>query len=368
MQKMAILVVSVVVMLWASLAAGMERVQLSATGKSFVLADSKAPFVPWGLNYGCTHKLIEEYWEDDWKTVTTDFADMKRMGANVVRIHLQVGHFMESADKPNEKSLKQLERLTQLAEETGLYLDLTGLSCYRTADNPKWYDDLEEKPRWAVQARFWDAVAARCEKSPAIFCYDLMNEPIVAGGKRKPGEWLSGKPLGGLDFVQFISIDQGDRKRDQIAREWIIALREAIRGRDKRHLITVGMLPWVPGWGHLSGFIPETVAPELDFLSVHIYPESPHPADAMKALKLVATGKPVVIEETFPLSCNAAELKIFLLESRALASGWMGHYAGETPEILRTMKKAWKITVPQSLMLDWLDVFREMKAEMKAKP
>jgi len=41
-----------------------------------------------------------------------------------------------------------------------------------------------------------------------------------------------------------------------------------------------------------------------------------------------------VIEETFPLSCSASDLKAFLLESRTLACGWMGHYSGETPEEL----------------------------------
>ena len=30
-----------------------------------------------------------------------------------------------------------------------------------------------------MQARFWEAVAATCRNRPAVFCYDLMNEPIV---------------------------------------------------------------------------------------------------------------------------------------------------------------------------------------------
>ena len=76
------------------------------------------------------------------------------------------------------------------AEKTGIYLDITGLACYRKKDVPKWYDDLSEKDRWDVQARFWEAVAARCANSPAIFCYDLMNEPVVAGRARAPGDWL----------------------------------------------------------------------------------------------------------------------------------------------------------------------------------
>ena len=46
-----------------------------------------------------------------------------------------------------------------------------------------------------MQARFWQAVAARCAASPAVFCYDLMNEPVVPGGKGKDSV-DSGEPLG----------------------------------------------------------------------------------------------------------------------------------------------------------------------------
>src|SRR5207244_8206150 len=62
--------------------------------------------------------------------------------------------------------------------------------------------------------------------------------------------------------------DPAGRPREQIARDWIRTLSAAIRKQDKNHLITVGMLPWDPKWRHLSGFVPQTVAPELDFISV----------------------------------------------------------------------------------------------------
>ena len=44
---------------------------------------------------------------------------MKDLGANVVRVHLQLGKFMMDADRPNEKSLDRLGRLLTLAERTG---------------------------------------------------------------------------------------------------------------------------------------------------------------------------------------------------------------------------------------------------------
>ena len=113
---------------------------------------------------------------------------------------------MLGPDKPNPEALDKLARLVRLAEQTGLYLDVTGLACYRKADVPAWYDALSESKRWQAQAQFWDAIAARCANSPAIFCYDLMNEPGVAGEPRKPGDWYFG-PFGGLNFCQFINLD-----------------------------------------------------------------------------------------------------------------------------------------------------------------
>ena len=89
-----------------------------------------------------------------------DFGEMKQLGANVVRIHLQVGKFMQGPNEPNAASLDRLGRLINLAEQERLYLDLTGLACYHKADVPAWYDALSEQDRWEVQARFWEAVAA----------------------------------------------------------------------------------------------------------------------------------------------------------------------------------------------------------------
>jgi cellulase (glycosyl hydrolase family 5) len=345
----------------------MERVRVSRDGQGFVLARSGRPFHPWGANYGNAGRLIEDFWESDWETVAQDFREMKDLGYNVTRVHLQLGKFMTAPDKPNARALDRLERLLRLAEKTGLYLDLTGLGCYRKADVPSWYDALTEEERWAVQARFWASVARRCAGSPAVFCYDLMNEPLAPGGRRKPGEWYSGHTLGGYDFLQYIALDQGDRPRHEIARRWIRRITEAIRKHDRKTLITVGLLPSTPQWGHFSGFVPEQVAPELDFVSVHIYPASGKVAEAVGTLKQFAVGKPVVIEETFPLSCSSAELEEFLLETRKLACGWMGHYDGVTPGQYEEKRRAKTLTIAEALWLAWLELSRKLKPQMVSR-
>ena len=200
----------------ASRVAGGEMpwVRVADDKHGFVLSTSAKPFVPWGFNYDHDEngRLLEDYWDNEWPKVEEDFREMKQLGANVVRIHLQIGKFMTDREKVNQANLERLGLLVALAEKLGMYLDVTGLACYRKKDVPEWYDRLDEEQRWAVQSRFWEAVAERCAKSPAIFCYDLMNEPVVPGGTRKPGDWL-GPPFMGGDsgyFVQCITLDQKD--------------------------------------------------------------------------------------------------------------------------------------------------------------
>ena len=227
------------------------------------------------------------------------------------------------------------------------------MGCYHKQDVPAWYDELAEPGRWDAQARFWEAVAERCAKSPAIFCYDLMNEPVVPGGSRKPGDWL-GPPFAGKHFVQFITLDQTDRPRPAIARQWCHKLVAAIRKHDQRHLVTVGLVPWsLDRPGLTSGFVPKEIAPELDFVAVHLYPETGKLGEAIETLKGFAVGKPVVVEEMFPLKCTADELDAFIDQSRTVASGWIGFYWGKTPEQYRQSG-----TIQDAVVLGWLELFQ----------
>ena len=61
---------------------------------------------------------------------------------------------MAAPDKPNLAALERLEKLVRLAQEIGLYLDVTGLGAYRLEDQPGWYTNMNEKDRWATQAVF----------------------------------------------------------------------------------------------------------------------------------------------------------------------------------------------------------------------
>ncbi len=196
-------------------------------------------------------------------------------------------------------------------------------------------------------------------ESPTIFCYDLMNEPVVPGEKRKDGDWL-GPAFAGEHFVQFITLDQKGRPRPDIARQWVKQLTAAIRTKDKRHLITVGLVDWsLDRPGLTSGFVPEKIVDDLDFVCVHLYPETGKLDDALKTLKAFSVGKPVVIEETFPLKCSIAEFGQFIEQSETHATGVIGFYWGQSPDELRGSKK-----IEKALALGWLEFF-EKKAKQK---
>jgi hypothetical protein len=341
---------------------GMPWVAVSQDKKGFVLAPAGRPFVPWGFNYDHDDKgrLIEDYWQDEWPTVEAHFGQMKKLGANVVRVHLQLGKFMDGPDQPNGRALARLDKLLALAERLRLYLDLTGLGCYHKQDVPAWYDQLSEKERWAVQAHFWQAVAGRCVASPAVFCYDLMNEPVVPGGKGK--DWL-GPPFAGKHFVQFITLDQADRPRPDIARQWVHHLATAIGKKDQRHLITVGLVDWsLDRPGLTSGFVPEKVADDLDFLSVHLYPKQGQVDEALQTLAGFAIRKPVLIEETFPLACSPNELEEFIDGSNKHAAGCIGFYWGKPPEELRR-----SMEIGDMLTLGWLELFQKKAKALEQK-
>ncbi len=355
----------------------MERITLSADGGHFVTADSQRVFVPWGFNYDhdSDGRLLEDYWLNEWTTVQEDFIQMKALGATVVRIHLQLGKFMNSETEPDGAALARLSKLTLLAERTGLYLDITGLGCYHKQDVPAWYDALDEASRWNVQARFWQTVAQTCASSPAVFCYDLMNEPIVTGGDKLEQDWLAGKPFGGSYFVQRINLDAAGRTSQQIAEQWVKKLTRAIRRHDPNRLITVGVIPWAMTWPNAKPvFYAPPVARHLDFVSIHVYPKQGQIDKALAALAVYDIDKPLVIEEMFNLNCDIESLDAFVEGSRGRVEGWIGFFWGrdiddcqafaaalaQEPQTPETFKKA----VGNAILLQWLQYFAAKTPEI----
>jgi hypothetical protein len=82
-------------------------------------------------------------------------------------------------------------------------------------------------------------------------------------------------------------------------------------------------------------------------------------SDPCCCLASFAVGKPVLIEETFPLACSPKELEQFIERSKKHAAGWIGFYWGKPPEELRRSK-----TIPDALTLGWLELFHKKATEM----
>ena len=336
--------------------AELPAIRVSSDGTHFISCDSGTSFRPMGFNYDhdADGRLLEDYWHAEWDRVENDFRDMQSLGANVVRIHLQFGKFMKSPTEANAEELNQLQRMMTLAEETKLYLDLTGLGCYHKNDVPAWYDALDEQARWSAQQVFWEAVATVCSDSSAVFCYDLMNEPVI-GGETAGSDWL-GPAFAGKHFVQFVAKSTNGRTRPEAAKQWIDKMVNAVRQHDQQHLITVGFVDWsLDRPGLTSGFDPLKVAEKLDFVAVHIYPAAGKVDDALETLKGFQIGKPVVVEETFPLKCSHDEMKAFINRSGDQADGWISFFWGKMPEEYQPTS-----SVGDAIISQWLTQFSTM--------
>ncbi len=329
----------------------MRFIVVARDGGGFV-DEAGAKFVPYGFNYDHDEggRFIEEYWVTEWNTVVEDFTEMKALGANTVRLHLDLGSYMTNATTLNTVALDQFSQLLVLAESLGLRLDLTGLANYRSTDVLPWYDNVTETGRWAIQTTFWQAIATRAKDSPAVFAYDLMNEPAVPAGVVT--EWRLGA-LGTSLFSQYLTRDPAGRTAQTIAKAWIATLTSAIRAIDTRHPITVGLIPFTGG-----PFAPSAIASDIDYFSIHMYPKhGAVPAAVSTVRTFAAQGKPVVIEETFPLSSGSPEHEMFLRDAMPWTDGVIGFYWGVTLEQITP-----PATIVQAIVAGWLNTFIRLRS------
>jgi hypothetical protein len=301
---------------------------VTVRGRGFVTGTR--PFHVWGFNYdhddSPAARLIEDYWLAEWPRVERDFAAMRRLGATVVRIHLSLARFLRGPEVAAPDALARLGRLLRLAETHRLQIDLTGLASYRSGDAP-WYEALDEAARWRTQARFWEEVVKVSASSPALFAYDLMNEPAVPADAQP--SWWAPPFTDGRRYIEYLARAPGGRTRGEIARAWLRRMVGAIRAHDRVHPITVGIFLLGDRAQSLPiGLAPSELAREVDFLSVHLYPKEGAIDPALSVLDQLAVGVPVVVEEIGPLSCSVDTMRRFLEAARGRSSGALGFYWG----------------------------------------
>jgi hypothetical protein len=286
------------------------------------------PWHAWGMNWGVgDNEPVIEYFDNptaaNLAVLKTELRTARGLGANSMRIYLQLGQVMQTATSVRHRTLLALARLLALAQSDGVYLDITGDLVWRPDRAPRWYAQMPWPQRWKVQATFWRAVAHTASKYASVLCYELTSEPIVS---QTPGYYY-----GQSDnwwFVQSIATSPAARA-DAIAREWTRLLANAVRSQDDRP-ITIGLLPLTSG-----PFAPANVAPLLDMLVIHEYPTTGETSQALSIVQDFSSFHlPVLLGETFMLDDDAATQQAFLTQSAPYLTGTFEFFDGRDP---RTM-------------------------------
>jgi hypothetical protein len=297
-----------VLLAWASpapaAAAAPAMPRISVRGDRLYAGDR--PWRAWGLNWGVNdHAPVIAYFDQpttaNFDVLRTELATARSMGANSMRIYLQLGQVMATQTRVRKQTLVALQRLLALAQRDGVYLDVTGDLVWRPARSPQWYAHLSWQARWRVQARFWKAVAHAAAGSPAVLCYELTSEPTVS-----PTSGYYYSRIGQWWFRQSIATATGT-SADSLARSWTRLLAGAVRSQDNRP-VTIGLLPDTVG-----PFAPSNIAGLLDMLVVHEYPTTGQAPAAISLIRSFADyRKPVLLGETFMLDDDLATQYAFL--------------------------------------------------------
>ncbi len=314
----------------------LEPVEINSEGTGFQLARSHRPFGVWGFNYfrrpstsNTTELILEEYW-NDYALVLSDLQEMKYLGVNTVRIHLQFGKFFPNSNLvPDSTQLGHLLQFITMAEDVGLYVQITGLGCYYTSVNPAWYMVLGENDRLAAQETFWETISSTLKGRNAVFAYDLINEPTIPNEGETRTNWLTDENFGGSYYVQYLALSRNGRTPAQISKAFFDRMAAAIRQHDQKTLITTGIIPITKGWFYGNG-----TDASLDFADFHYYPTPGGIEGEIAELNSLRStyGKPVSVGETSNLFVDGPQLEYFIDSTATSTNGYFAHYWGWRPE------------------------------------
>jgi endo-1,4-beta-mannosidase len=252
-------------------------------------------------------------WPLSWnpQEIETDFAKMRDLGFNALRLDLFWAWFEPRPGDYNPEAFKQLDYLVSLAHRYKIYLHPTlfigGEVGEAFWDVPWRYGrhPQADPEMLRLQTNHAAELARRYRDESAILAWDLTDEPpywIVAASTT-----------------------------DAMAINWTRLISAALRRYDGRHLIVVGTSMEDVGHGP---FRPDIIRDEVDFFSVHpytIYSQDLFPdpmvsergtyGAAFQIALSSSAGRPAMIQELGASSAQYAPERIAIFDRLSMYSG-----------------------------------------------
>jgi hypothetical protein len=285
--------------------APLPRIRIATDGHGFVTGRG-ATFVPMGVSYfrpntGWAPQVWKQF---DAEATRRDFARLKKLGANCVRVFLAYGSFYSEPGVLTPSGLAKFDQFLQLAEAAGLYVQPTGPDHWE--GTPDWAreDRYADESMLRAQEAFWKLLVTRYRGRSVLFAYELLNEPEIRwtspAMQVKWDAWVQrhyGSLTAALEAWHLPAANSAtahapvpDRNappspplldyqhfREDLEDAWTQRQAAAIKSADPNALVTVGLIQWsVPmalaGPFHYSAFRPTRQAPHVDFMEIHFYP------------------------------------------------------------------------------------------------
>ncbi len=220
---------------------------IQVRGKQFFLTG--VPFIPKGINYYPQKTPWTFFWTKyQSKIIKRDFALTRALGFNTIRIFINF-HDFNKGNVPIER-LQKVQNLLDHAEKAGLKVIVT------------LFDFIGDYSLFNFTAsdRQLESLLYRFRNHPAIFAWDLKNEPD-------------------LDYNHHPTKD---------VQEWLIWVLKQAKKYDPNHLFTIG-------WAYPQNI--DFLKNELDFISFHSYKPLDVLSGEIDVMQTKITDKPLVLEE-----------------------------------------------------------------------
>jgi len=300
------------------------------------LTRSGQEFKAWGyqqLSYAFEKDFFIIGGEEERATATSGIYGDRLMGANVIRVHVDLWWFIEGPDKDSlvmtDGPLSNLLFFIDVCRQNSIYVLINANNTWYPQYIPSWFDDLDYRDRWDVSAFHFAGMAGAIVDaglSSTILGYELAGEPTMSINPAH--EWYGDDVFGvGVYFRNLIA--RGPDVDGDTVRDWIVQLRDAIKAVDPEALVTFGALPYY--WTHF-GY--ENTQDLLDFVSPHLYPPFEILGQTSEEQVALVNGWepctiPIVTGETFMWSAlpenNMAQMDAILPISQGVISFSYGY-------------------------------------------